>query len=204
MNYFVTAIGTDSGKTIASAILCKALNADYWKPVQCGTPHDSDTIKILLGDTVKVHKERFIFKTPASPHAAAALENVAIHIEDFAEPEHEADLVIEGAGGCLVPLNNKNVVIDIASKFHARIVLVSNIYLGSINHTLLTYEALMTRNLKIEGIIFNGPRNEQTESIILQHTNLPCFLRIDQELDINHEMISKYSKLLMQPGQWMI
>jgi dethiobiotin synthetase len=89
MNYFVTAIGTDSGKTIASAILCKALKADYWKPVQAGYPTDSETVKSLLGSTgSRIHRERYLLKTPASPHAAAALENIAIRLEDFIIPGH--------------------------------------------------------------------------------------------------------------------
>jgi dethiobiotin synthetase len=200
MNYFVTAIGTDSGKTLVSAILCKALRADYWKPVQSGSPHDSDTIRSLIGDSVRVHKEKFVFKAPASPHAAAALENVKISLEDFVEPKHQGDLVIEGAGGCLVPLNDDNFVIDLASKFKPRVILVSNIYLGSINHTLLTYEALISRQITIAGIVFNGPRNYETEQIILSHTKLPCLLRIDQELQIDSSIIAKYSKLLIQPG----
>ena len=200
MNYFVTAIGTDSGKTIVSAILCRALKADYWKPVQSGTPHDSDTIRLLLGNRIKVHKEQFVFKAAASPHAAAALENVTIHLDDFDEPWHQEDLVIEGAGGCLVPLNNENFVIELAFKFNAHVILVSNIYLGSINHTLLSYEALMSRKLKVAGIVFNGPRNDETEQIILRHTKLPCLLRIDQELAFDTAMVSKYSKLLTHPG----
>jgi dethiobiotin synthetase len=191
MNYFVTAIGTDSGKTVVSAILCKALKADYWKPVQAGTPSDSDMIRALTG--TRVHKERFVFKTPASPHAAAALENMVVHLDDFVEPEHQADLVIEGAGGCLVPLNDENFVIDLASKFDARVILVSNIYLGSINHTLLSYEALMSRKLNVSGIIFNGGSNKETERIILHHTKLPCLMRIDQELVIDSNMVNKYS-----------
>jgi dethiobiotin synthetase len=141
MNYFVTAIGTDSGKTLASAILCKALAADYWKPVQAGYPTDSETVKNLVqSPQVHIHSERYIFKTPASPHAAAALESVHIGLQDFTLPNKiSSNLIIEGAGGCLVPLNDRDFVIDLASKFQAEVILVSNLYLGSINHTLLTF-----------------------------------------------------------------
>lgn len=193
MNYFVTAIGTDCGKTVVSAILCRALNAEYWKPVQAGMPTDSDTIRSLLGPDIKIHKERYVLKTAASPHAAAALEDIDIHLEDFVEPDHNADLVIEGAGGCLVPLNNEDFAIDLASKFDAKVVLVSNIYLGSINHTLLSYEALVARKLDVAGIVFNGPPNQQTERIILHHTKLPCLMRIDRELAIDSAVIDRYS-----------
>ena len=150
MNYFVTAIGTDSGKTLVSAILCKALQADYWKPVQAGYPTDSEMVKSLLPDTdLRIHPETYVSKTPASPHAAAALENVTISLNDFEVPVHTRDLIIEGAGGCLVPLNDRDFVIDLASRFSAEVVLVSNLYLGSINHTLLSWEGIKRRSLPI-------------------------------------------------------
>jgi dethiobiotin synthetase len=199
MNYFVTAIGTDSGKTVVSSILCKALQADYWKPVQAGLPRDSDTVFQLIGNgNSKIHPETFLFKTAASPHAAAALENVVINLEDFVLPAHKKDLVIEGAGGCLVPLNDQDFVIDLASKLAAEVILVSDLYLGSINHTMLSYEALACRKLKIKGIIFNGPSNPESERIILHHTKLPCFLHIDQEPYFNEQTIIKYAKNFLE------
>jgi len=199
MNYFVTAIGTDSGKTLVSAILCKALRADYWKPIQAGLPSDSETVRGLLpGSGSKIHPEAYIFKTGASPHAAAAIENIKIEMGHFSVPQHSSDLVIEGAGGCLVPLNDHDFVIDLAAKFKAEVILVSNFYLGSINHTLLSYEALKSRKLAIKGIIFNGALNSASEQIILHHTGLRPLLHIDQERSVDQEMILKYSKKLMQ------
>jgi len=199
MNYFVTAIGTDSGKTIASAILCKALKADYWKPVQAGFPTDTAAVKSLLGNSEsRIHPERYILKTPASPHAAAALENITIKLEDFKIPDHHGDLIIEGAGGCLVPLNNKDFVIDLVKKLEAQVILVSNLYLGSINHTLLTWEVLKQRKLAVKGIIFNGAHNAESERIILHHTGLPCLLHIEHEDLFNEETVDKYSKKLKQ------
>jgi len=199
MNYFVTAIGTDSGKTVVSSILCKALQADYWKPVQAGLPRDSETVFQLIGNgKSKIHPETFFFKTAASPHAAAALENVVINLDDFIVPAHRKDLIIEGAGGCLVPLNDQNFVIDLASKLKAEVILVSNLYLGSINHTMLSYEALINRKLKIKGIVFNGPPNAESERIILHHTKLPCFLRIDHEPNFDERTIIKYAKKFLE------
>jgi dethiobiotin synthetase len=199
MNYFVTAIDTDSGKTIASAILCKALKADYWKPIQAGLPGDSDTIKNLLTNTASVvHPEKYVFKTPASPHAAAEIENISILLKDFLLPKTTKDLIIEGAGGCLVPLNDKDFVIDLATKFNAQVILVADLYLGSINHTLLTFEALQRRNLKVKGIIFNGHANLQSERIILHHTQLPCLLKITREDDITTDTIHHYAQLLSE------
>jgi dethiobiotin synthetase len=197
MNYFVTAIGTDSGKTLVSAILCKALQADYWKPVQAGYPTDSETVKSFLRDTnSKIHTETYVLKTPASPHAAAALENIKISLNDFVIPNHERDLIIEGAGGCLVPLNNTDFVIDMANKFKAEVVLVSNLYLGSINHTLLSWEAIKRRGLPIKGIIFNGNHNSESERIILHHTGLHFLLHVEQEDFLDETVIEKYSKKL--------
>jgi dethiobiotin synthetase len=199
MNYFVTAIGTDSGKTVVSAILCKALDADYWKPVQAGFPTDAETVRSLLGNTAsKIHPEQYLLKTPASPHAAAALENIEIKLENFVVPHHTSHLIIEGAGGCLVPLNDQNFVIDLATEFKAEIVLVSNLYLGSINHTLLTWEALKQRKLKVKGIIFNGVHNAESERIILHHTGLRRLLHVEQEHSFSDKLVDKYSKKLME------
>lgn len=198
MKYFVTAIGTDSGKTLVSAILCKALQADYWKPVQAGFPTDTETVKSLIDDTVRFHPETYIFKTPASPHAAAAFEHKVIALTDFIIPQHEGDLVIEGAGGCLVPLNNTDFVIDLASQFNAEVILVANLYLGSINHTLLTYELLKNKRAPIKGIIFNGARNTESEQIILHHTHLRCLLRIEEEAKIDKRVVEKYSKQILK------
>src|SRR5438105_9295116 len=117
MKYFVTAIGTDCGKTFFSAILCEALHADYWKPVQAGFPRDADTVKNLLSNSVsKIHPETFILKMPASPHAAAKLDAVTIELEKFKIPQTKNSLVIEGAGGCMVPLNDHDFVIALAKK----------------------------------------------------------------------------------------
>lgn len=199
MNYFVTAIDTDSGKTLVSAVLCKALDADYWKPVQAGEPRDSEVVKNLLGNTNSViHPEKYLLKTPASPHAASEIENISIHLDDFFLPETKRDLIVEGAGGCLVPLNDNEFVIDLAARFKAEIVLVADLYLGSINHTLLTFEALQKRNLNVKGIIFNGRSNLQSERIILHHTGLRCLLKIDHEDQITTQIVYQYAKLLRE------
>lgn len=198
MNYFVTAIDTDSGKTMASAILCEALSADYWKPVQAGLPTDSETVRSLVtNQTTRIHPETYRLKTPASPHAAAKLDGVRINLEDFNAPETVNDLIIEGAGGCLVPLNDCDFVIDLANRFNAQIILVADLYLGSINHTLLTFNELTRRGSPIRGIIFNGQPNQQSEEIILQHTGLRCLLRIEKENAVDKDIIKKYAKLLL-------
>lgn len=194
MNYFVTAIDTDSGKTFVSAILCEMLGYDYWKPVQAGTPKDSDTIKSLSPKTI-IHPEKYFLNTPASPHAAAKIDNLEIDLHSFEAP-NPSGIVIEGAGGCLVPLNDSDFVIDLVPKFDATIILVADLYLGSINHTLLTAHVLKTRGYPVKGIIFNGKSNPESEQIILHHTHYPCLLRIDRENHISQATIKKYSELL--------
>jgi dethiobiotin synthetase len=198
MNYFVTGIDTDSGKTLVSAILCQALQADYWKPVQAGLPRDADTVKNLTNNSVRIFPEAYILKTPASPHAAAALDGVTIELAKFIAPDTEHDLIIEGAGGCLVPLNATDFVIDIAPEVADAVILVADLYLGSINHTLLTVEALKKRELPVKGIIFNGKSNSESERIILHHSGLPCLLRITPEENIDHETVKRYAEQLKE------
>jgi dethiobiotin synthetase len=195
MNYFVTAIHTDSGKTLVSAILCKALGADYWKPVQAGLPTDSEKIRELTSATTTIHPEAYRLRLPASPHAAAKEEGIVIRLSDFRLPTQKL-LIIEGAGGCLVPLNNNDFVIDIARQFDCQVILVANLYLGSINHTLLSFEALKARNLPVAGIIFNGKSTPESENIILHHTKLPCLLRVDLESEISPATVDKYAATL--------
>jgi dethiobiotin synthetase len=199
MNYFVTGIDTDSGKTLVSAILCEALQADYWKPIQAGTPRDSDAVSSLVtSNTFKAHPETHLLKTPASPHAAAKIDNIYISLSDFKIPESNNTIIIEGAGGCLVPINDHDFVIDIISHLKTEVILVADLYLGSINHTLLTIEALQNRNLLIKGIIFNGESNPESERIILLHSKLKCLLRIVKENTVDKSTVKKYASQLKE------
>lgn len=194
--YFVTAISTDSGKTLVSAILVNALHADYWKPVQSGSStKDSDAVKQLIysGNPI-FHPEAYCLEAPLSPHAAAALEGVTIDLNQIEIPDTEGHpLVIEGAGGILVPLNDKEFVLDLIKKLEAEVILVSNHYLGSINHTLLTAEVLKQHKIKVKGIIFNGDSNPASESIILEKTGYPCLLRIPKLVEVTPEIVYQYS-----------
>ncbi len=194
MNYFVTAIGTDSGKTLVSAILCEALKADYWKPVQAGLPRDADTVAGLISNRSSViFPEQYLLQTPASPHASAKIDGVHISLNSFQVPRSHNSLIVEGAGGCLVPLNDRDTMLDLILKLEMETVVVSNHYLGSINHTLLTVEALQARGVKIKGIIFNGQPNAATEEIILSQTKLDCLLHIDKETAITPDVVRKYA-----------
>ena len=204
-NYFVTAIGTDCGKTLVSAILVEFLLADYFKPIQAGFPTDTETVKNLITGNQSTlldnfqsifHKESYLLQMPASPHAAARAEGIEIKLENIVLPKTTNNLVIEGAGGVLVPLNDNDFVIDIAKQFDCKVVLVANLYLGSINHTLLTINELKCRNMNVIGIIFNGEENKASEAIILKHSGYKCLLRINKEENINQETIKKYAQIL--------
>lgn len=196
MRYFVTGIDTDSGKTLASAILCEALKADYWKPIQAGHPRDAETVTSLVSNpATRIHPERYLLNVPASPHAAAKADGIIISLDDFELPIADR-LVVEGAGGCLVPINDEHFVIDLAVKFNLPIVLVADLYLGSINHTLLTHSLLTQRNLQVKGIIFNGSPNLDSESIILRHTGYRPLLHIYPEKKVSTDVVKAYAAQL--------
>lgn len=195
MKLFITGIGTDVGKTIASAIITEALQADYWKPIQAGDLNTSDSHKIkayLSNEKTVIHPNSYALQTPASPHLAAQLDNIVIDITKITEPLTENHLVIEGAGGIFVPINNQDCVIDLI-KSDYKVIVVSRHYLGSINHTLLTIEALQSRNIVIAGILFNGKENQSTESIILNKTGIKCIGRIDEEPYFDQNVILEYA-----------
>ena len=176
MTYFVSGIGTEIGKTIASAILTEALEADYWKPIQAGDLDHSDTdkVKALVSNSIsQFHQESYRLTTPMSPHAAAQKEGLSIEIENMKQPNTTNPLIIEGAGGLLVPLNEQDCIIDLIEQLKVQVILVSQHYLGSINHTLLSIEALKKRHIPIKGILFNGTKNHETEHIILSKTKIP-------------------------------
>ncbi|MEC5164908.1 dethiobiotin synthetase [Flavobacterium sp. PL11] len=200
MKLFITGIGTDVGKTIASAIVTEALEADYWKPIQAGDLDNSDTHKVkryVSNSKSTFFENSYALNTPASPHFAAAVDNISIDLKKITEPVTQNHLVVEGAGGVFVPLNDQDCVIDLIQPDY-KVVVVSRHYLGSINHTLLTIEALQNRNIKIAGIIFNGNENKATESIILSKTGINFIGRIEDEPYFDKNVISEYAELFQE------
>ncbi len=159
MNIFVTGTGTDIGKTVVSAIITEALKADYWKPVQAGFENGTDTewVKsVLSNDVSKVHPEKYKLKLAASPHIAAERENINISIDAIKKAMPKVDnIVIEGAGGLMVPLNKNEFIADLIKELDARVVLVSRNTLGSINHSLLTAMVCKQKGIRVLGWIFN-------------------------------------------------
>jgi len=187
--FFLTGIGTGIGKTITSAVLTEKLQADYWKPVQSGDLDSSDTLKVksLISNIQTVfHPETYRLTQPYSPHKSAAIDGIVIEKEKFIAPKTDNNLIIEGAGGLMVPLNDSFLIIDLIKQLKANVILVSQNYLGSINHTLLSIAILKQYGIPVAGIIFNGKTDIDSENYILQYTgikllgHLPEFEQLDK------------------------
>jgi dethiobiotin synthetase len=192
---FVTGISTEVGKTIASAIITEALQADYWKPIQAGDLDNTDSHKVasLISNTKTViHPSTYELKTAMSPHAAAEIDGVRIDRFHIKEPETENHLVIEGAGGILVPLNEEDTIFDIIMPSY-KVVVVSRHYLGSINHTLLTIGWLQQKGYDVS-VLFSGDVNPFTEDIILHKTGVSLIGRINEEEKFDKSVISGYAE----------
>lgn len=194
---FVTGIGTEIGKTVVSAILTQSLGADYWKPVQAGDLHHTDSMKVQAWTNhpnTTVHPEGFRLKTPMSPHAAAEIDQIHIRLEDFQLPQTDNTLIVEGAGGLLVPLNDQDCMIDLIQHLNLPVVLVSQNYLGSINHTLLSIEALKSRNIPIAALVFNGPKTPTTEQIIQKLSGIATVYYLAELSELNQNSIVAEAK----------
>ncbi|OWP62737.1 dethiobiotin synthase [Hymenobacter amundsenii] len=193
---FITGIGTDVGKTFAAAVLTEALQADYWKPVQAGlTPTtDAGTVRGLVQNPIsRFWPERHRLALPASPHAAAAAEGLTLQPTDFELPATKNHLVVEGAGGLLVPLAPGFLVADLVQQLGLAVVVVSRHYLGSINHTLLTLEALQARQIPVRGLLFNGEPTPATEEAILSYYDGPVLPRLLPEPAVTPAVVSRYA-----------
>lgn len=173
--YFITGIGTGIGKTITSAVITEKLKADYWKPIQSGDLHQSDSMSVgalLSNPKSKIHPETYKLHEPLSPHLSAKIDGVNINLDELKLPVTENHLIVEGAGGLMVPLNDEHLILDLIKHLNLELILVSKHYLGSINHTLLSVQALQSYNIPIKGIIFNGEPNRESEQYILNYTKL--------------------------------
>ncbi|AZQ60067.1 dethiobiotin synthase [Maribacter sp. MJ134] len=191
---FVTGISTEVGKTIASSIITEALAADYWKPVQAGDLENTDSHKVasyISNTKTVIHPSSYELKTPMSPHAAADIEGVRIDRFHIKEPETNNHLVIEGAGGLLVPLNEEDTMFDIIMPNY-KVVVVSRHYLGSINHSLLTINWLKHKGYDVS-LLFSGDANPHTENIIFQKTGVSLIGRIEEEPFFDKSIIKKYA-----------
>ncbi|MEI6816054.1 MAG: dethiobiotin synthase [Bacteroidota bacterium] len=191
---FVTGIGTDVGKTVVSAVLVEKLKADYWKPIQAGHLNNSDSRimqELITNEKTHFHSEAYCFSNPVAPILAAEMDGMKINMSKIKMPETRNNIIIEGAGGLMVPLTPKSMIVDLIAALDAEVVLVSKNYLGSINHTLLSIELLKQRKLTITGIIFNGLPNEESEKYILNYSGIRCLGRIKHAPKLTQDFIIK-------------
>lgn len=192
--YFITGISTEVGKTVISAIITEALKADYWKPIQAGELEDADSHKIarfISNKKTTIHKNSYALKTPMSPHAAAEIDGITIEIHKIVAPKTNNHLVIEGAGGILVPLNDTDTILDLIKPSY-KVIVVSRHYLGSINHTLLTIKLLQEKGFVVS-VIFSGDEHKTTEAIIKKMTNITVIGRVDEEPYFDKNVIKEYA-----------
>ncbi|NOW95437.1 dethiobiotin synthase [Mucilaginibacter sp. SG564] len=172
---FITGIGTGVGKTIISAIITEKLKADYWKPIQSGDLDNSDTLKVqnlVSNKATRFYPEAYRLTQPFSPHKSAAIDKIVINIQNIAPPQTNNQLVIEGAGGLMVPLNDNILIVDLIKQLKAQVILVSQNYLGSINHTLLSLSMLKQYDIPVMGIVFNGDKDIYSKTFILNYSGV--------------------------------
>lgn len=194
---FVTGISTEVGKTMASAVLVEAMQADYWKPVQAGDlDHtDCDKVRELISNSRSViHPSAYALNTPMSPHAAAELDGVHIDLNHIVPPDTENHLVIEGAGGLLVPLNNTDTILDLIKPTY-EVVVVSRHYLGSINHTLLTLGTLIDKGIR-PYLLYSGDPHSTTEAIIESMSKVPVLGRMEEQAAFTGSSVKRLAAAL--------
>lgn len=204
--FFVTGIGTDVGKTVVSAILAEALNAYYWKPVQSGDLENSDSLKIQKWTkNVNILEEKYRLTNPLSPHTSARLDDISVSAE-INLPDIEGALIVEGAGGVLVPVNDSGTTIGNWIKtLNIPVVVVVKHYLGSINHTLLTLEYLKQNGVSIAGIVVAGDGHEESERIIETITGYKIDLCIPFTEQIDADFIMKQAGMNKEKiRQWLL
>jgi len=196
--YIITGIGTEVGKTVVSAIISEALSATYWKPIQAGDLDQSDSIKIKkYTENVNVLPEAFRLNYAMSPHAAAEKDGIAIEASDLGIPVVEGSLIVEGAGGLMVPVNSNGLLyVDLFAAWALPVILVSRHYLGSINHTLMSVEILQKRNIEIAGIVFVGNENETTEDAILKTSGCKMIARIPLASPVDKAFVLEQARIL--------
>jgi dethiobiotin synthetase len=200
---FITGIGTGIGKTIWSAIVAEALKADYWKPVQAGFEGGTDRLMVsslMSNSTSKIHPELYKFRLAASPHISARAENIPIDLDHIGRAFNHLEstnefCVIEGAGGLMAPLNEKEFVADLIKNLDAAVFLVSRNYLGSINHSLLTASVANQYNLQIKGWLFNDKFMEYEDELV-NWTGIPCIGSIPNTQSINKNFVKEHADKL--------
>ena len=199
--FFVTGTDTDVGKTLVSSWLLTQLDASYWKPVQAGVMPETDSLvvrRLAEIEPDRILSEAYVLPEAIAPHEAARRAGIAIDMAKFVPPVSDRLLVVEGAGGLMVPLTDTAYVIDLAAELHLPLILVARSTLGTINHTLLSLEAIRRRGLPLAGVVINGPETPHNRAAIerygqveviaeipwLDVVNRSTLLTIEPELDL--------------------
>ncbi len=191
----IVGIHTGIGKTLTSAVLCEAFGYDYWKPVQAGDLDNSDSIFIknnVSNPLCTIHPEAYQLQVAASPHFAADTEGVVIDRKKFLLPKTNNKLLVETAGGIMSPLGKNFLNIDLIKQLQLPVIVVSENYLGSINHTLMTIKLLQNAEIPIQGIVFNGDKIQSSVDFILEHTQLPLLFSMPKFNVVNKDVIKDF------------
>jgi dethiobiotin synthetase len=190
--FFITGTDTDVGKTIVSALLTLGLGYAYWKPIQSGTPTDTDTLRSATGlDASHFIPERYRLTQPLSPHAAAAIDRHHISLTDFQLPvTDKPGLIVEGAGGLMVPINEQDLMIDLIRSLHLPVCLVARSKLGTINHTLLSIAALRQAEIPILGVMINGEKNQINREAIEHYGQVKILGELEPLAEINAQSLA--------------
>ncbi|HMG50001.1 MAG TPA: dethiobiotin synthase [Inquilinus sp.] len=204
--FFVTGTDTDVGKTLACACLAVAWDADYWKPVQTGLaeePGDTATIAALTGMSAdRLQAPRYSFQAPLAPVAAAALEESEIDPAAIVPPFSTRPLLIEGpGGGLMVPLDCSTLAVDLLSVWRYPTIVVARSARGTINHTLLTIEALRARKIPIAGVVMNGPLNGGNRAAIEKHGGVPVIFEIPELQRVTRAVIAELAHAVPPLGE---
>ena len=192
---FVTGTNTDIGKTVVCGVLVAGLRAHYWKPIQSGLIDGTDTDWIVEHTDIPqnhIHKETYSLQQPLSPHAAAVIDNVEISLDAFSLPAvpDEDFLIIEGAGGVLVPINEKYFMLDLIVKLGTPVLVVADSELGTINHSLLSIRQLRDRNIEIAGVVMNGPQNQGNKEAIEFYGDVEVIAEIEPLEELGTKALS--------------
>lgn len=187
--FFVTGSDTGIGKTVVSALLTLGLNGSYWKPIQSGLEEETDTqfVKRVTG-LPETHfiEERYRLSEPLSPQASSAIDGVEIHMNDFRLPRYiTGHLIVEGAGGLLVPINNEEMIIDLIRHLKLPVLLVVRSELGTLNHTFLSLEALRSRKIPVLGVVMNGPKNPGNREAIENYGDVEVIAELEPLEEVN-------------------
>ena len=199
---FISGTDTNIGKTVLAATLCAALDLSYWKPIQSGTLHDSDRAAVRRYADIpesQTFPSTYEFEPAVSPHLAARLAGKRIKLDSIRRPQTDAPLVIEGAGGVLVPLNEHDLMIDLMRHLDSPVILAARTALGTINHTLLSIQALRSEGLELKGVVMIGKDNEENCRAIEHYGDTPVIVPIPQRATINRQVLLDVFKQYFRP-----